>query len=79
MRKLLDMLYTPKELAEEIGINVRQVYKVYIPAGCPNERDDYRHIWINGRAFQEWVEKTYKKIELGNIKHTAESVIWQLI
>ena len=60
-RKLLDMLYTPKELANEIGINVRQVYKVYIPAGCPHERDEHRHIWINGKAFPGMGRKDLQK------------------
>ena len=59
--KLLDMLYSPSELAQEIGFTVRQVYRVYIPAGCPNERDQLRRIWINGKSFREWVEEIYKK------------------
>jgi len=66
MRKLLDMPYTPKQLAKEIGFNVRQIYFVYIPAGCPHERDERRYITINGKLFREWVEKTYKKRKLGD-------------
>ncbi len=62
--KLLDMLYTPSELAQEIGFTVRQVYRVYIHAGCPHVRDEQRHIWINGKAFREWVEEVYKKRDL---------------
>ena len=64
MRKLFDMMYRPSELAEEIGFNVRQVYRVYIPNGLPHERDEDRHIWINGLAFKNWIEQTYKKTRL---------------
>jgi hypothetical protein len=34
---------------------------VYVPAGCPHERDAKNNIWINGKAFREWVEGVYKK------------------
>ena len=61
LSRLLNMLYRPSELAEELGINVRQVYRVYIPGGCPHERDSRRHIWINGAAFRNWYDEIYKK------------------
>ena len=64
MRKLFDMMYRPSELAEEIGFDVRQVYRVYIPNGLPHERDNRRQIWINGLAFKSWIEDTYKKVRL---------------
>jgi hypothetical protein len=62
--KLLDMLYTPAELAQEVGFTTRQVYRVYIPAGCPHEKDQNKRIWINGKAFREWCLKVYKKVDL---------------
>jgi len=58
--QLLDMLYKPSELAEEIGITVRQIYRVYIPLGCPCDRAPGR-IFINGKSFAEWYEATYLK------------------
>ena len=58
---LLNMLYKPSELAEEVGFSVRQVYRVYIPLGLPHERDSSRHIWINGETFRGWIEQTYPK------------------
>jgi nitrite reductase/ring-hydroxylating ferredoxin subunit len=64
MYKLLDMLYTPRELAQEVGFTQRQVYRVYLPAGCPHERDTMRRAWINGRAFCEWYEVTYPRVQL---------------
>jgi hypothetical protein len=64
LKRLFDMPYKPSELAEEIGFSVRQVYRVYIPAGCPHHRDERNHLWINGKAFREWIAKAYKKREL---------------
>jgi hypothetical protein len=65
LAKLLDMLYTPSELANELGFTTRQIYRVYIPAGLPHERDERNHIWINGKVFREWAKEIYQKKELG--------------
>ncbi|MBI5945363.1 MAG: hypothetical protein HY864_13420 [Chloroflexi bacterium] len=54
------MLYKPSELADEIGFTVRQIYRVYVPCGCPVVRDRGR-VWINGKAFAEWYEVSYPK------------------
>lgn len=64
MYGLLDMLYSPRELAREVGFTQRQVYRVYLPAGCPHERDTMRRLWLNGKAFREWYEVTYPRAEL---------------
>lgn len=61
---LLNMMYRPSEIAEEIGFTTRQFYRVYIPLGCPHERDKRNHIWINGIAFAAWYEITYAKATL---------------
>lgn len=61
LARLLDMLYTPSELADEIGFTTRQVYRVYIPAGLPHIRDEKRRLWINGKAFREWINLVYQK------------------
>lgn len=65
LTKLFDMLYTPAEIADEIGFNKRQFYRVYIPAGCPVEYDKKEKVWINGKLFREWINKIYQKRELG--------------
>ncbi|MHA1974130.1 MAG: hypothetical protein ACTSW1_14120 [Candidatus Hodarchaeales archaeon] len=62
--RLLDMPYKPSELAEEVGFNRHQVYRVYIPEGCPHTRDEKRYIWINGKEFREWYEETYPRVSL---------------
>ena len=64
LKGLLDMEYTPRELAEEIGVNVSQVYRVYLPIGCPRRRDTRRHYWINGELFREWYQERFQKIKL---------------
>lgn len=63
--KLLDMMYTPGELSDEIGFSRRQVYRVYLPAGCPHVRDGSGHLWINGKEFKKWVGELYKKHIVG--------------
>ena len=64
LKGLFDMMYSPRELAEEIGINQDQVYGVYLHLGCPEERDEKKHILINGKAFADWYLKVYAKIKL---------------
>ena len=62
---LLDMLYTPDELAIEIGFNQEQVYRAYVPLGCPHEREGRNHILINGKKFSAWYKSNYGKTEVG--------------
>ena len=64
VKSLLNMIYTPKELAEEIGINQEQVYRVYVPAGCPLKKDLRGRISINGKEFKKWYEENYQKRSL---------------
>lgn len=64
MKSLFDMFYTPKELADELGISKNQIYMVYVPLGCPVERDAKKHILINGKSFSNWYIKTYPKLHL---------------
>lgn len=66
MAKLLDMEYTPGELAKEVGFTRRQVYRVYMKLGVPHRRDEGRHIWINGKQFREWYEATYPRTTLAD-------------
>jgi Zn finger protein HypA/HybF involved in hydrogenase expression len=66
LKCLLDMYYRPSELAEEVGFARRQVYRVYIKLGCPHNRDEHRHIFINGKEFREWYEETYPRFSIAN-------------
>lgn len=62
--RLMDMMYSPSELANEIGFDKRQIYRVYIPLDCPIEKDSTGRIWINGLKFKDWVIELYKKRDL---------------
>ena len=64
LKSLFDMMYSPRELAEEIGFHIDQVYAVYVPMGCPHQRDKKNHILINGAAFAEWYGTVYTKTKL---------------
>ena len=61
LKSLLNMLYTPRELSEEVGFTIHQVYRVYVPIGCPHTRDTRDHIWINGSEFSEWYSDYFAK------------------
>ena len=65
LTKLLDMMYKPSEIAEIIEFERRQFYRVYIPAGCPHQKDGKGYLWINGKGFREWYEATYPRVTLG--------------
>lgn len=64
MKLLLDMIYSPKELAYQIGVSTDLIYRVYIPLGCPHQRNHQNYILINGKHFSEWYQHTYTKIQL---------------
>jgi len=64
MKRQLDMEYKPSELAQELGINLDQIYRVYIPLGCPHKRDSKRYIQINGKEFQGWYLENYQKAKV---------------
>ena len=64
LQNLFDMMYRPSEIAEEIGFEKRQIYRVYIPLGLPVERDSGNHVWINGMVFKDWILEYYAKVKL---------------
>ncbi len=55
--RLLNMLYKPAEIAEEIGVTADTVYRSYLPAGLPHTRDEQGNIWIHGTAFVSWARE----------------------
>lgn len=66
LKGLFDMEYRPSELADELGIRRNQIYTVYLPLGCPNERDQWNHILINGKDFKKWYLEKYQKTKVAN-------------
>ncbi len=59
--RLMNMMYKPSEIAEEIGVTTETVYRSYLPGGCPFTRDKEGNIWINGLAFAAWVRSVHGK------------------
>lgn len=55
--RLLDMLYKPAEIAEEIGVDPDTIYRSYLPAGLPYTRDEHGDLWIHGPAFVSWARE----------------------
>lgn len=54
---LLDMLYTPKELAEELGdgLTPKRIYQYLIPDhNMPHEKDAQGHVFLHGLAVAKW-------------------------
>ena len=54
---MLPMMYTTRELADDLGVAARTV-REWATRGMPHERDRRGHIWVNGREFAEWVDAT---------------------
>ena len=54
-RGLLDMFYTPAELAEELGLPDRSyIYHTLLKHGLPSNKDDTGHVWIRGKDVLPW-------------------------
>lgn len=51
---LLPMLYSPRELGEELRISPRTIRDL-LSKGMPHQRDQRGHIWIDGKQFADWV------------------------
>jgi hypothetical protein len=61
LARLLDMMYRPAEIAEELGVTSDTVYRSYLPGGCPFERDKIGDIWIHGVSFAAWVRAVHER------------------
>jgi len=61
LRRLLNMMYTTNELANEVGVSPRLIRRVHVPLGCPHSRNQQNHIMINGVSFRNWYQGMYKK------------------
>jgi len=48
------MLYTVRELADAIAV-VDRTLRDWLAAGAPHFYDQTGHIWIEGRAFADWI------------------------
>ncbi len=57
---LLPMLYSPRELGQELRIPARTI-REWLGKGLPHQRDERGHIWINGKQLAEWVKTACQK------------------
>ena len=64
LQRLLNMFYTTNELAFELGVSARRIRRVYVPMGCPSQRNSQNHIMINGMEFRNWYLATHQKLRL---------------
>jgi hypothetical protein len=58
---LLPMLYRPGELAQDLEIP-ESTLRDWLGTGLPHQRDERRHIWINGQEFAEWVKASRREL-----------------
>jgi hypothetical protein len=65
--RLMNMMYKPSEIAEEIGVSTETVYRSYLPCGCPFTRDKNSAIWINGLEFADWARSVHQGRKVGEI------------
>lgn len=57
---LLPMLYTVRELADELSMPERTL-RDWLHRGAPYSRNQLGHIWVDGQAFMAWVVSQRKK------------------
>ena len=56
---LLPMLYTPREICEELDI-AKSTLRDWLQIDVPHQRDNRNRIWINGEEFARWVNNQRK-------------------
>ncbi len=56
---LLPMLYTPREICEELDI-AESTLRDWLQMDVPHQRDNRNRIWINGEEFARWVNNQRK-------------------
>ena len=56
---LLPMLYTPREICEELGI-AESTLRDWLQIDLPHKRDNRNRIWINVEEFARWVNNQRK-------------------
>jgi len=56
---LLPMLYTPREICEELDI-AESTLRDWLQIDVPHQRDNRNRIWINGEDFARWVNNQRK-------------------
>lgn len=65
LTRLLQMEYSPRELAEELGCDIRTIRRA-IEAGCPHRATDGGRVYVVGTDFQDWYAVQGTKQTLGD-------------
>ena len=55
LERLLDMEYTPAEMAEELDMDKKQVWRMITEKGAPARQAANNRYWIHGLTFAKWV------------------------
>jgi len=76
VRRLLDMMYKPVEIAEELEITVDTIHRSYLPSGAPCEKDSKGHIWIHGVSFANWARAYLSARALAAGDRMKDSEVW---
>lgn len=63
---LLPMLYTPREICEDLDI-AESTLRDWLQTGVPHKRDNRNRIWINGESFASWVDEQRKPKTLSKL------------
>ncbi len=50
------MRYKVSEIAAILGVSVDTIYRSYLPAGAPAQKDAKGNIWIVGTEFAAWAK-----------------------
>lgn len=59
--KLLDMMYTSTELAEELGIQRQYVTQILVKRyEFPSQKDEKGRLWFHGLTVAKWIEEQHK-------------------
>ena len=63
---LLPMLYTPREICEELDI-AESTLRDWLQIDVPHQRDNRNRIWINGEEFARWVNNQRKPKKMNKL------------
>ncbi len=67
---LLNMLYKPSELSEEVGLAKETIIRYADKFGLPSTKDNSGHIWVNGKAFRIWASEISEELKVKELTRT---------
>lgn len=67
---LLNMLYKPSELSEELSMTKETIIRYTEKFELPFTKDTSGHIWINGKDFRIWAGKIKEDLKVKELAKT---------